>query len=106
MTYREVLVQMLSEVFPRVLVKDDESFVLDAQDKHVVVHGTEADIETRARALAGDGLAALGEIQNDATGLAAGLGLLAIHIEELVGSDSTVSRIEVTSTGLRAYTSA
>ena len=54
----------------------------------------------RAEALAHDGLAALGEVGGDATGLIAGVGLLAIHIEEVIDSDPDVTRITVGESGL------
>lgn len=101
MTYQQSLIQVLSDVFHQV-VPESDGFLLQGHDVSVRVVATESAVESRARTLAEDGVLALGAVQDDPTGVMAGIGLLAIHIEELVGSNPAVTRIEVTPEGLRA----
>ena len=72
----------------------------DAARPPVVLVVSARSASARAEALAHDGLAALGEVGGDATGLIAGVGLLAIHIEEVIDSDPDVTRITVGESGL------
>jgi hypothetical protein len=102
MTYQESLARLLTEAFAQVSTVSD-GFVLRGRETSVRVVAAEDDIESRARILVSDGLVALGAIRGDQTGLTAGLGLLAVHIEELVGSNPAITRIEVTPTDLRSY---
>lgn len=72
--------------------------------RSVSLTAQEEDVRACVLALASDGLAALGIVDGDDTGESAGIGLLAVHIEELVASDSSVTGIVVSATGLRRQT--
>lgn len=79
---------------------------IDGSRRSVSLTAQEEHVRACVLALASDGLAALGAIAGDDSGESAGMGLLAVHIEELVASDSDVTGIVVSATGLRHQTQA
>ena len=100
MNYRERLTAALGEAFAVVSQRDD-ALVLADDGRQVEVIGTEDDIASLVTRLAHDGVAALGEVGGDTSGMSAGVGLLAIHLEELIASDPAVTRIHIRPSRLR-----
>lgn len=101
MTYRAKLERALSEVFGGERPGDD-GFLRRAAGSPVRVIAAERDVEARAQAIAPDALLALGVIDDDPSGMMAAAGLLAIHVEELVASQPTVSVVRITRSGVHA----
>lgn len=100
MSVRKKLETTLSEAF-RVESPDDRVFLLGRPaGSPVRVVASEADVAARARLIAPDALLALGEIDDDRSGMMAAVGLLAIHVEELVASRPSVILVRITPTGV------
>ncbi len=103
--YQRQLVAVLRDVYV-VESAGADSFLLRPSerrsDRSVNLNAAEADVAAQVTSMSGDALEALGAVGEDSTGRTAAVGLLAIHIEELIESDEAVARVEVTPTGLRA----
>lgn len=100
MRYRAKLESALSEAFD-VASADDHGFLLRRADgPSVRVVASEEVVVARARAMASDALLALGEVDDDLSGMTAAVGLLAIHVEELVASQDAVDVVRITPCGV------
>lgn len=105
MNYYTLLLDMLREIGTvDVETADGFSLVLPAGGSSVRAHVavTESTLAAYADTNFADGLAALGFVKDDATGRAAAIGLLAVHLEETVATSSHAGEvhIEVTPRGL------
>ena len=103
MSYQARLVSALQEVLVVERVNRDQ-FLLRAEgaaeEASVLVTADEFEVSDRVRTLAKDALEALGEVGGDPSGESAGVGLLAIHVEELIASKPDVTKVVITSAGL------
>ncbi|OYC98393.1 hypothetical protein CI089_07965 [Microbacterium sp. Yaish 1] len=100
-SHRKKLEATLSEAF-RLDNVDDQGFLLSRPGgPPVQVMASEEDVAAMARMMAADALLALGEIDDDPSGGMAAVGLLGIHVEELIASQPTVAVVRVTPTGLK-----
>lgn len=71
-------------------------------DDFVRLIAEEAEVSARVKSMTGDALEALGEVGGDASGETAAVGLLAVHVEELIAADPDVTRVVVTPVGLHS----
>ena len=101
MTYRTKLETALSEAFGIEHPDDHGFFLRRTSGPPVRVVAAEQDVAARARAIAPDALLALGEIDDDPSGMMAAVGLLAIHVEELVDSQPAASVVRITRDGVQ-----
>jgi hypothetical protein len=104
---QELLIAALSEVFHVDQTSDDDLLLRPAGQPDgaaAVLVAAESDLAGFAERNAADGLAALGPVGGDPTGLTAAIGLLAVHVEESIGSDSLVevTRMRVLPNGLES----
>lgn len=99
MSYQDRLLHTLSDVYS-VQRTGHGGFLLHSRGRATELIADEADVAARTKMLAPDGLAVLGAVGGDASGETAAMGLLAIHIEETIESDESVTRVVVHPDGI------
>lgn len=105
MSYQDRLITALREgfVIDRVGLDDFRLRQIGASGEDSVrLIAEEAKVSARVKSMTGDALEALGEVGEDASGETAAVGLLAVHVEELIAADPDVTRVVVTPVGLHS----